>query len=368
MRLVVTHPGASWATGDVHTGLVAGLRAGGHEVIEYALDGRLAASSIWLNWQWRRQVRHGGPLADTRPTAADIQYDAAAGLLERALRHEVDWVLVICAAYLHPDVLILARRAGLRLAAVFTESPYDDREQAKIAPLFDVCTTNERASVGVLRAANPHTHYVPVGYHPAHHGPESAPGARAGAGAPPVPAHDVPAHDVVFVGTAFESRLALLSAVDWTGIDLGLYGHWQLAAGHPLAPFVRGGLVDNARAGALYRAARIGLNLYREPGTCDGVPVVAESLNPRAYELAADGVCTISQPRAEVAEKFGDHVATFTTPQELGALVRAHLAHPDGANGRPTSGAALPPLVADDTYAHRAAQLVGLLAGESCGT
>jgi hypothetical protein len=345
VKFLVTHPGASWATADVHTGLVAGLRANGHEVHEYALDGRLAASSIWLNWQWRRQVRHGGPLAETRPVAGDIQYDAAVGLLERALRHEVDWVLVICAAYLHPDVLLLARRAGLRLAAVFTESPYDDREQATIAPLFDVCCTNERASVGVLRAANPQTHYLPVGYDPSQHGPEST----------PYVGEPVPAHHVVFVGTAFESRLALLAAVDWTGIDLGLYGHWDVDAGHPLAPFVRGGLVDNARAGALYRAARIGLNLYRDPGTCDGIPIAAQSLNPRAYELAADGVCTLSQPRAEVAEKFGALVPTCTTADELGALVRETLAHPNGA------GAALPPLVAEDTYPHRAASLVGRL-------
>jgi hypothetical protein len=162
---------------------------------------------------------------------------------------------------------------------------------------------------------------------------------------------------VVFVGTAFGSRLALLSAVDWTGIDLGLYGHWDLDASHPLAPFVRGGVVDNARAGALYRASRIGLNLYREPGTCDGVPIAAESLNPRAYELAADGVCTISQPRAEVAERFGDLVPIFTTPEELGALVREQLSHPNG------HGAALPPRVAEDTYHHRAAQLVETLRG-----
>jgi spore maturation protein CgeB len=341
MRLLVVHPGATWATADVHAGLVAGLAAGGHTVTEYALAGRLEASRVLLEYLWRKQVRHGGPLQDTRPTPADVQYQAGQGLLERALRDEADWVLVVCAAYLHPDWLILARRAGLRLAAVFTESPYDDPEQAKIAGRFDVCFTNERTSVARLRAANPATHYLPAAYDPAAHGSHLNGSA--------------PAHDVVFVGSGFDSRIALLSAVDWGGIDLGLYGAWDdLAPNHPLRRHVREGLVDNARAGALYRKAKIALNLYRATG---GVP--AESLNPRAYELAADGVFTLSHPRAEVEERFGDRVATFESAADLSSLVR-HLLQVPGDLAHVARG--LPALVTDDTYRHRAAQLVAHLA------
>ena len=339
MRLLLVHGGALWATHDVHTGLLAGLRAGGHSVTEYALSGRLESSRVLLEYLWRKQVRNGGPLKDVRPSHADIQYHAGQEVVTRALRDDADWVLVVCAAYLHPDVLVLCRRAKLPLAAVFTESPYDDPEQAKVAPLFDVCFTNERASVAPLRAANPNTHYLPAAYDPAAHGP----GMNGAA----------PAHDVVFVGTGFDSRVALLSAVDWTGVDLGLYGYWaDLPKGHPLRPFVRDGLVDNATAGALYRQARIGLNLYRQPG--EGV--AAESLNPRAYELAADGVFTLSHHRVEVGERFGGLVPTFATPAELGARVRRSLQE-DTTPAR----AALPGLVADDTYTHRAARLVAHL-------
>ena len=340
MRITLAHPGAVWATADVHTGLLAGLQAGGHEVQEYALSGRLQASRVTLEYLWRRQVREGGPLKDIRPTAADIQYLAGQEVVTRALRHEADWVVVVCAAYLHPDVLILCRRAGLRLAAVFTESPYDDAEQAKVAPLFDVCFTNERTSVPRLREANPDTHYLPLGYDPAAHGP-----AMNG---------DAPSHDVVFVGTGFDSRVALLSGVDWSGIDLALYGVWaELPPDHALRPFVREGLVGNARAGALYRKARIGLNLYRATG---GPP--AESLNPRAYELAADGVFTVAQPRAEQTERFNGSIATFTTPGDLEDRIRTHLAD---AWRRRRTAEALPALVKEDTYHHRAAQLVAHL-------
>ena len=375
MRFLVVGPGASWAVSDVYTGLLAGLKAQGHDVVEYALDGRISTSSVFLNWLWRRQVREGGPLADVRPTPADVQYHAGKDLLERAFRFEVDWVLVVCAAYLHPDCLILARRAGLRLAVVFTESPYDDAQQAKVAPLFHVCFTNERTSVPMLRSANPNTHYLPVGYDPAAHGrPLNGGGPSPHRDSNPEPPGPLPrrsaaelwgkgppdgivrAHDVVFVGTGFESRLALLSAVDWSGIDLGIYGYWDgLPAGHPLKPYVREGLVDNARAGALYRHARVGLNLYRSPG--EGV--AAESLNPRAYELAADGVFTLSQPRAEVAERFGPCVPTFRTAEELQTLLRHFLRHD---RARLEAARPLPAAVAEDTYHHRAAELVGRLA------
>ena len=355
MRFLCVHPGASWATHDVHTGLLAGLKAGGHDVVEYALDGRISASKRWLDDLWKRQKRHGGPLAEVRPTEADVLYHAGKDVVERALRFEVDWVVVICAAYLHPDVVILCRRAGLRLAAVFTESPYKDAQQAKVAPLFHVCFTNERTSVPVLRRANPQTHYLPVGYDPRAHG-EGAPSSNG----------TVRVHDVVFVGTAvpaegFDERLALLSAVDWSGIDLGLYGWWEgLDAGHPLRPFVRDGLVDNYRVGALYRNARVGLNLFRSPG--EGV--AAESLNPRAYELAADGAFTLSQPRAEVAERFGPSVPTFTTARELHTLLRHFLRHD---RARLEAARPLPAAVAEDTYHHRAAELVTRLEAWEAG-
>ena len=167
---------------------------------------------------------------------------------------------------------------------------------------------------------------------------------------------EAPAHDVVFVGTGFDSRVALLSAVDWSGIDLGLYGacgptcrrstRWR--------PFVRAGLVDNARTGALYRKARIGLNLYRGTG---GAP--AESLNPRAYELAADGVFTVAQPRAEQTERSRGLRGHLHHPR------RARGAHPDAPGRRlapaPHGRGPARPWSAEDTYHHRAAQLVAHL-------
>jgi spore maturation protein CgeB len=340
VRILLVHGGAVWATHDVYTGLLAGLQAHGHLVREYALGARLGASHEWLQLLWRKHQEAGGPLQEVEPSAWDEQHHASEGVLSQALRFEPDWVVVVCGAYFHPDIAICAARAGLRLAVVFTESPYDDTEQAKAAPLYRVCFTNERTSVPRLREANPQTHYLPMGYDPAAHGP----GMNG----------EAPSHDVVFVGTGFESRVALLSGVDWSGIGLGLYGVWpDLPPASPLKPFVKEGLVDNAHAGELYRKARIGLNLYRSTG---GAP--AESLNPRAYELAADGVFTVAQPRAEQTERLGGSVATFTTAPQLEEAIRTHLAD---AWRRRRTAEGLPALVSEDTYHHRAARLVAHL-------
>jgi spore maturation protein CgeB len=340
VRVLLVDGGAPWATWDVYTGFLAGLRAAGHLVWEYALGARLDASHEWLEVLRRKQAAAGGPLADVAPSPADEQHHASEGTLAKALRHEVDWVVVISGMFFHLDVAECLRRAGLRTAVVFTESPYDDDQQAKAAPYYDVCFTQERSSVDVLREANPATHYLPAAYDPETHWAGDLWGVEG--------------YDVVFVGTGFASRMDFLAGVDWSGIDLRLYGYWDdVPKRHPLAPYLHPGLVDNARTGRLYRNAKIGLNLYRDPG---GAP--AQSLNPRAYELAADGTFTLSQPRAEVAEKFGPLVPTFTTPKELETLVRHFLKN--GA-ARRDAASGLPARVAHDTYHHRAAQLVAHL-------
>ena len=62
-----------------------------------------------------RAGRSGGGRADKRSDDDGEQHHAGEGVLTHALRHEVDWVVVVCGAYFHPDIAVLARRAGLRL-------------------------------------------------------------------------------------------------------------------------------------------------------------------------------------------------------------------------------------------------------------
>ena len=94
--------------------------------------------------------------------------------------------------------------------------------------------------------------------------------------------------------------------------------------------YVRGRELPNQDAINLYRKAKIGLNLHRQSmGWGKQAPRIehAESLNPRAYELAACGVFQISDRRAEVMETFGYSVPTFPDAVGLELLVRDYLEH-----------------------------------------
>lgn len=344
MKLLVVHPGASYATGDVHRGYCRALRAAGHTVLEYALDKRIDDINDYYRFVYRKRKLG-------LPTSPLILTKAGADILPQAVYHEVDGVLCISLMYLAPDFLVLLRRVGIPTAALFTESPYDTAMEARVAPWVDVAFTNERTSVGVLRRAQPHTHYLPHAYDPAL------------VAAPPPDDQEIPRHDVLFIGTYFAERLALLGGVDWDGIDLGLYGATHtIPSRHRLRRYIRGKIIDNALAQHYYRAARIVINPYR---TSVGFGhhalhiAHAESLNPRALELAAAGVFHTSERRAEVAEVFGGLVPTYDSPQTLEAVLRHYLSHEEERDGQ---ARLLPAAVRGHTYAARAADLMAHLA------
>lgn len=351
MKLLVVEPGASWSTADVGAGLMFGLEAAGCDVIRYRLSDRIAFANRFLYRAWRNAKRKRPDI--TKPTQGDVFYQAGIEALPMALRHEVDAVVVVSAMFLHPDVMILMKRAGLRVVVLFTESPYDHVHEMRVAGMVDGCWTNERSVVSDFRRVNGCTGYLPHAWHPERHYPGIHPGDEAYA-----------AHDVVFVGSGFQERIEWLSAIDWTGIDLGLYGSWEnVGKRHPLRRYLKGGIVNNTDTAALYRRAKIGLNLYRTSmGWGKGAPQIthAESLNPRAYELARCGAFHLSTYRAEVSETFGDLVPTFSTAQEAGDLIRYWLAH-DAERHRVQ--AQLPACVLLDHWVARANTVIADLKG-----
>jgi spore maturation protein CgeB len=235
-----------------------------------------------------------------------------------------------------------------------TESPYADDQEKVIASLVDVVFTNERTSMATFADLCHEVHYYQHAHDPAQHYVESEPNEEADG----IPCR----HDVVFVGTGFEERCDLLAAVNWEGIDLGLYGAWGLLGSRSkLRKYVRGGITPNDQAARLYRNAKIGLNLHRTSiGYGRGVAHVknAESINPRCYELAATGTFTVTDARAEVAEVFGGAMPTFDSPQRLEAIIRHYLAHEDE---RRRLAALLPGLVAPHVFDDRAARILDIL-------
>jgi spore maturation protein CgeB len=313
VKLLVVHPGASSSTHDVFVGLTHALESQGHEVVPYLLDKRIDSMQAWLTYQWKRA---GKP--EPKPTVADTLYLAGTPIFERALRTLPDWVIVISAMYVHPDILIMLKRLGVPVAYVFTESPYDLDQELKVAQYAHVVFTNERTCVDAFRDVQPHSYYLPHAYDPERHYPIN------------LISGEVPAHDVVFVGTGFQERIDLLGAVDWTGIDLGLYGSWNLVGSRSrLRKYIKSREpIPNGTAQQLYCRARIGLNLYRTSkgwGRDTDKIDHAESLNPRAYELAACGVFQVSDSRSEVREIFGTSVETFGSRAEFKHLIRSYL-------------------------------------------
>lgn len=341
MRILVVHPGASWSTADVYDGLTYGLRFHGAVVEQYRLDTRIEASVKSLHHLWRTKKKTEPGL--TKPNKADVMYHAGIGALEMALRLQVDVVLVVSAMLLHPDVILMMKRAGLTVTVLFTETPYDIEKELVVAGMVDGCWTNERAAVYAFRQLNPHAGYLPHGWHPDKHFV-----------APDNPADEVmPAHDVVFIGSGFPERVTWFNSIDWTGIDLGLYGIWKgFGLKKQVQRCVKGDVVSNERAAALYRRAKIGLNIYRRYRG----GLTPESLSPRAYEFAACGRFHLSEYRKEVVDVFGETVPTFTTPTEAAALIRFWLGQPER---RQALAAQLPACVAEMSWVERAKTVLG---------
>lgn len=352
MFLFTIQPGASSSTADVYTGLIGGLKELGHDISKYQLDTRIARAGAWLDFNWKEAKKKDPNIVE--PTTADVLFQACGDSIVKAMWINPDWVVVVSAMYYPRVFMKMLKRAGLRVAVLLTESPYDDEHQYGIASIADICWTNERTSVEKLRVCNPKTYYLPHAYNATRH---MATGDDS----------EVAAHDVVFVGTGFQERVDLFESIDWGGIDLGLYGTWELIGSRSkLKQFVRGeDAISNDTAAALYRRAKIGLNLYRtSKGFGSDAPriALAESMNPRAYELAACGCFHFSDYRAEIAEIFGDAVPMFQDGAELEKLIRYWLEH---SKEREAIAARLPQLVNGETWLNRAGQMVSDLEAAS---
>lgn len=320
LKILMMHPGASWSTHDVFEGLRFGLSYHGAATAQYKLDVRIARMSEWLMFNWEKSK-----LPETeKPNARDIQFKAASDIIQRAVYTEPDWIFIVSGMYVDIKIVEVLKRCGFKLAILLTESPYDDDAQVEFIEPFDAVFTNERASVERLRTRNPNTHYLAHAWHPAAH-VRQHPLVLANSG--------IPESDVLFIGTGFEERCQLLSAIPWGqpasgNAELSLYGHWtDLDDYATLKSAIRGETIDNPVAARMYQRARVNLNLHRTSKgiSSDGTAhiVHAESLNPRCYELAACGAFFLTDPRAELTDVFGpDLIPTFDSPDTLAEQLR----------------------------------------------
>lgn len=319
MKVLVVHPGDSFSTHDVYTGLCAGLVAQGAEVVDARLDYGIDAFSTL--------IYHAEEAGAALPEwAGDAFALAAPRVIAQAAWLQPDAAIVVTGLKLHYSVPLALRRLGVPTALLCTETPYSDVEP-QIAPLYDHVFTHERTGLRTRFGGHPSAHYLPHAYNPAVHRPDGPAGDPC---------------DVYFVGTAFPERRALFGA-GWGGVNFVCEGAlWQEAEDRPLdAAAVRSGKIDpwegvreNAAVAARYRSAAICLNHHRtttDVGTGQHIALPAESLGPRAYEIAACGgfqLCDDS--RAELVEIFGDTLPTYRAGDaaDLDRKIRYWLARP----------------------------------------
>lgn len=314
-RMMLIHPGASFSTHDVYTGVKAGLEAHDVEVIEYRLDQHLQLMSGLVECA----IEH-----ERLSTPVNPWILAASEAIGMAVHYEPDAVLVISGGNFHIARAAVLRELGAQRrksmpAAIYcTESPYFDSEH-RFAAAYDVVFTNERQSVPQF-VHNERVVYLPHAYNPRVHQPG--------------PAEPEKQCDVFFVGTGFPERRALFAGVDWSGISFVTRGFlWRddevADAINPI------GVTPNEEAAQWYRSAAICLNHHRTTMAYGSgahiAPASAASLGPRAYEIAACGgfqLCDDS--RAELYDVFGDAVPMYRAGDsaDLERQIRSWLAHP----------------------------------------
>lgn len=326
---------------DVYAGWTEALVELGHKVLPFNLDERLCFyANAFFNiseGQFRRAVDDD--------TAVEL---AVNGVYAALYKVRPDVLLVVSAFLVPTELLDLARRYGVRVVVLHTESPYEDTRQLAVAPHADLNLLNDPIHLDRYREVAPAA-YLPHAYRPGLHRPG--------------PADPKLAADLAFVGTGFESRIEFFEAMDLGGLDMLLAGNWnRLAEDSPLRKHVGHDIkdcLDNADAVRIYRSARMGLNLYRRE-TEDGDSPEGYAMGPREVEMAAVGLPFLRDPRGE-GDELLPMLPTFGSPEEAAELARWWVSHEEL---RADAGRRAREAVADRTFVNHAAEMLRLLEKE----
>jgi len=293
MRILFVWPIVRFSVWDVATGCRKALarQLGDANIKDYYLDKHFA-------------YHHNALPEGIRDDTAILSRYASESVLAEALYFNADLVIVVSGLNFNPCGTWLLHKVGIPTAVLFTESPYEDEAQAEWASANPDAAifTNDSYSAArfgwtyLAHAYDPETHFKDRSVD-----------------------RDI---DILFVGSAWPERIALLEAVDWSGLSPQFYGFWpELRENSPLRPFLQSALVKNSGTADLYRRAKICLNFHRHSD-------VAQSLGPRVFETAACGAFQVSDPRPALGTIFGEAVPTFTSASGLQTLLRHYLSHP----------------------------------------
>jgi hypothetical protein len=346
LRWLLIHPGPSWSVADVFNGWSEALAGLGETVEEYPLDAALRFFNNALAETGKtlpcgcREVRK---YLD-REQASRLAIDP---ILAAANRFWPDVILCTSAFFMQPWLLEILRARRHKIVLLTTESPYQDDYQLKVAAYADLTLLNDPVNISAYRDIGP-AEYMPHAYRERIHYP------------PPFGAE--PEYDFAFVGTGFPSRVRFFDAMDLAGLNVRLGGLWMdLPEDSPLRDWTAitddtGDCVDNHEVAGIYRAARTGINVYRQEAE-DGHEGEGWAAGPREIEMAASALWFARDPRPESDELF-PMLPAFSSPAEAGDLIRWALAHPDQ---RQEAAAKARAAIADRTFTEHARKLLRLL-------
>lgn len=346
MRWLLIHPGPSWSVADVFNGWSEALTGLGETVEEYPLDAALRFFNNAL--AETGEVRPCG----CREVRKYLDRDQAARLaidpiLAAANRFWPDVILCVSAFFMQPWLLEILRDRGHKIIVIFTESPYQDDYQLKVAEYADLTLLNDPVNIDAYRKIGP-AEYMPQAYRERVHYP------------PPFGA--VPEYDLAFVGTGFPSRVRFFDRMDLAGLNVRLGGLWMdLPEDSPLRDWTAitddtGDCVDNHEVAGIYRRARTGINFYRREAE-DGHAGEGWAIGPREVEMAACQLFFARDPRPESDELF-PMLPSFTSPEEAADIIRWALRHPGVRAELATKARAA---IADRTFTEHAKKLLRLL-------
>lgn len=349
-RWLFVQPGPSWSVHDVFVGWVEALRELGEDVHTYNLDDRIAFYD-----KAHIKIDDGGPDGHPQFRKA-VTTDEASALAIRGLPGEL-WrirphiLFLINGAFVPPEILDHARKAyGTRVVILHTEEPYETDRALNIAPHADLNLITDPLNLDQFAELGPAV-FSPHCYRPSVH----YPGASTADVRP----------DLVFVGTGFGSRRWFLEEMagqgSFDGVDVVIAGNWQgVRPDSPLRRLIATAnpqdCIDNDQTAELYRASRIGMNLYRRDLLTDTGHPAGYAMGPREVEMAACGLFFLRDPRPE-----GDHVLpmlpTFQDPGTAGELLQWWLRHDDE---RRTAAGKAYAAIADRTFKASAEKLLRL--------
>lgn len=249
-------------------------------------------------------------------------------MLEEAIRHRPDLVLVMNALHVfpadHAAQIDQLREMGVLTAVWFVDDPYFSEYTSILSLHYDLVFTHEEQCVKQYKELGcKRVHYLPLGVNPTMFRPLQVTSDYQ--------------YDICFIGNAFWNRVELFETLapflqDKKVLIAG--GHWdRLQEGNQLDRFVRHGWIPVEETVSYYNGAKIVINLHRPitPGqdNHNSFDWQGGSINPRTYEINACGTLQMTDIRDDLTKYYTPDydIVTYQNVEELQSKLAYYLEH-----------------------------------------